>query len=288
MLAPEFLAGAYGITGILSTAITSVLTSVTSSVLSGGSPQDGFRAGFKSLPLMFARAALAYKVGSLFEDSSVFGELFKNNVAEARAIAHGLSNGAIESARGGNFGTGFLSGLAAGLGETGGRIEAIVLGGTASALSGGKFADGALIGALTYSYNCDMHNCDGSSSEMDEDSQRDINELKKIIRLNEAEKKFDEANFELFEIYERIDRIETSLELSLEDPTKSLIAKPKIGFPLRSFPRPSPSKIILIADLVNVAFAEATAAYADHLEHRLIDRLRSNGTLIGPYFPDER
>lgn len=81
-----------------------------------------------------------------------------------RGLAHGAVQGAREEATGGEFRHGFYSGFAIGAAE--GEIAstfansegmqytaAAVVGGTASVLGGGKFANGAVSGAFSYLFN---------------------------------------------------------------------------------------------------------------------------------------
>ena len=78
-------------------------------------------------------------------------------------LAHGLVGGAFARARGDSFGSGFATGvftkLSAGKlsesipGKFGGAAASAIIGGTASTLSGGKFANGALSGAFGYLFN---------------------------------------------------------------------------------------------------------------------------------------
>jgi len=86
-----------------------------------------------------------------------------------RAIAHGTFNGAMRWAQGGKFEHGFLSGFVSSLGGsylqanganmTGAAKIAIsaAIGGTAEALGGGKFANGAVTGAYVMAWNHMIH-----------------------------------------------------------------------------------------------------------------------------------
>ncbi|WP_419588955.1 hypothetical protein, partial [Thiolapillus sp.] len=83
-----------------------------------------------------------------------------------RVLAHGLVGGAFARARGDSFGSGFATGvftkLSAGKlsesipGKFGGAAASAIIGGTASTLSGGKFANGALSGAFGYLFGSAM------------------------------------------------------------------------------------------------------------------------------------
>jgi hypothetical protein len=86
-----------------------------------------------------------------------------------RATAHGAFNGTMRMAQGGKFEHGFLSGFVSSLGGSamqsyGGNMTftektaiAAVIGGTAEALGGGKFANGAVTGAYVMMLNHLMH-----------------------------------------------------------------------------------------------------------------------------------
>jgi len=86
----------------------------------------------------------------------------------ARAVAHGISRGAIAKARGQTFRSGFWSGFASsafspgssmgGKGAGGFTLRtsiASVVGGTASKLGGGKFSNGAVSGAFVHMFNAE-------------------------------------------------------------------------------------------------------------------------------------
>lgn len=93
-----------------------------------------------------------------------------------RALAHGTFNGAMRLAQGGKFHHGFLSGFVSSLGgsfliKNGGDMTGIgkitisaTIGGTAEALGGGKFANGAVTGAYVMAFNHLMHSVSESKS----------------------------------------------------------------------------------------------------------------------------
>lgn len=81
-----------------------------------------------------------------------------------RALAHGISGGAISEAQGGKFGEGFfansfssLSSYIPGGNDTWGVVRASVIGGTGSVIGGGKFENGAVSGAFTHLFNKGIH-----------------------------------------------------------------------------------------------------------------------------------
>jgi len=76
---------------------------------------------------------------------------------------HGLARGAIQTLQGGSFRAGFFSGFSSGMsvgtkgygGFVGRTVMMGVVGGTASALGGGKFSNGAMSGAFTQMFNAE-------------------------------------------------------------------------------------------------------------------------------------
>ena len=97
---------------------------------------------------------------------SKFTKGVKVTKAFGKALAHGISRGAISMAQGGTFRAGFASGFASsffnpGTALGGDGVEGFtlrttiagVVGGTASELGGGKFANGAVSGAFVHMFN---------------------------------------------------------------------------------------------------------------------------------------
>lgn len=122
------------------------------SLLNGGSIGDAFRSGLTGGAVGAVTAGLLSKVGA-----AKWG-WFK------RGIAHGFVQGGAAEATGGEFRHGFYAGFAVGATEVGiaalvedsrslGLAAAAVVGGTASELGGGKFANGAVSGAFSYLFN---------------------------------------------------------------------------------------------------------------------------------------
>jgi len=95
----------------------------------------------------------------------IIGNVDKLGREILRATAHGAFNGTMRMAQGGRFEHGFLSGFVSSLGgsamqsygtsmSTADKIVlSSVIGGTAEALGGGKFANGAVTGAFVEMYN---------------------------------------------------------------------------------------------------------------------------------------
>ena len=126
------------------------------SLLNGGSIGDAFKAGIIGGVTGAVTAGLTFEAGSLAQAN-------KWNWFE-RGLAHGAIQGGVTEASGGQFRHGFYAGFATGASEEGigkwaqgspakGITAAAVVGGTASAIGGGKFANGAVSGAFTYLFN---------------------------------------------------------------------------------------------------------------------------------------
>jgi len=128
------------------------------SLLNGGSIGDAFKAGAIGGLVGGIAGGLTYGVGSLYQADKIgFWD---------RALMHGLIQGGSAEAQGGEFRHGFYSGFAtataspissAAGGGYSGAIVAAVVGGTASAVGGGKFANGAVSGAFQYLLNDAQH-----------------------------------------------------------------------------------------------------------------------------------
>ncbi|MBL3600211.1 MAG: RHS repeat-associated core domain-containing protein [gamma proteobacterium endosymbiont of Lamellibrachia anaximandri] len=92
------------------------------------------------------------------------------NSKEATALAHGISQGAISEMRGGKFKSGFVGAFIAHMSpatrwaKTNAvpmpirTMTAAVLGGLASAATGGSFSDGAYHGAMVHLFNAELRN----------------------------------------------------------------------------------------------------------------------------------
>ncbi|HEX7025976.1 MAG TPA: RHS repeat-associated core domain-containing protein, partial [Gammaproteobacteria bacterium] len=138
-------------------------------------------------------AGVAYGIGSIFQNAakmsaaaSIFG----------KAFAHGLTQAFFSQALGGDFRSGFVGGF---LGSATGRLVpkgvvvgtliSAMIGGTISALTGGKFRNGARSAAIVHLFNQLQHDWyrDPSNSEVRQMSKditaaidKKLNELQKI------------------------------------------------------------------------------------------------------------
>jgi len=103
-----------------------------------------------------------------------------------QVVAHGMAGGVVGNLQGGRFAHGFVSaGVAQSFARTIGRIgngyrsfgisaarvtAAAVVGGTASEMTGGKFANGAVTGALTRAFTDDLRNGSAVNSQQGKNS----------------------------------------------------------------------------------------------------------------------
>jgi hypothetical protein len=139
-------------------------------LLNGGSIGDAFKAGVIGGVAGAITGGIAGKIGDVFGDvaNGSFGNEF------GRALAHGTAGGVAEEVQGGQFRHGFYAGFAGSaagsiIGQTslqemkGGKGVAVrttiaaTAGGTASALGGGKFANGAVTAAFQHLFNAEAH-----------------------------------------------------------------------------------------------------------------------------------
>jgi len=119
-----------------------------------GSLSAAFHSGGRSAAISGAFMA----IGSAFGDKGGFWE--KNSIQHIGF--HAITGGIIADVQGGSFGHGFFSaGITKGFHASGevsndmviGTVQSAVVGGTASVISGGKFANGAVTAAFQYLYN---------------------------------------------------------------------------------------------------------------------------------------
>ena len=107
--------------------------------------------------------AAFFGVGNLFDAGGALAGLGPTAKFFAQAGMHGMTGGVLSVLQGGKFGHGFVSsGLAkgfslgargAGLGRIGQFFAATLAGGTASEMTGGKFANGAQTAAIAFAVN---------------------------------------------------------------------------------------------------------------------------------------
>ena len=152
-------AGAYGFTALVASgAAAGFVAGAAMGLLSGASLGQSLRMGLKGAVFGAVGAGVANVIGSAWGMSTSFG------AKAGRAILHGLSRAAIARAQGGRWSAGFWSGFAgSALAPFAGRSTAgaAIVGGTASELGGGKFANGAVSAAFVHMYNHMAHNING-------------------------------------------------------------------------------------------------------------------------------
>lgn len=159
-------------------------------MINGGSFNDCIAAGLQGAVFGALSAGLTYGIGE------AFGSVFKTTVDGTRyvslsnelgrTVAHGTIQGTIRVAQGGRFEQGFFAGAVSSLSgsltqfgfSTGANVLiGATLGGTAEALAGGKFANGAITGAFVVLFNHLQHNPGG----------KDVKELNKTIKVDSYE-----------------------------------------------------------------------------------------------------
>lgn len=138
------------------------------SLLNGGSLGDAFKAGIVGAAVGAVSAAASYGVGQLFDKATGFFKQGTTANWAGRAMAHGVAQGAIAEASGGEFRHGFYAGAFssaaspltrqikmrnAGAQYTARLVATAVIGGTGAVLGGGRFANGAVTGAFVYMFN---------------------------------------------------------------------------------------------------------------------------------------
>ena len=160
--APQFL-GAYINSAFGVTVATGALAGAASGAIMTGTLSGTLKgAAFGAIS-----AGVAFGIGEQFGHAgSIFGKNVKAGQAFIKATAHGLSRGVISMAQGGTFKSGFASGFSSSFFSPGTELGgdgaggftlrttiAGVVGGTASEIGGGKFANGAVSGAFVHMFN---------------------------------------------------------------------------------------------------------------------------------------
>lgn len=161
--------GGAGLPILVSGALAGFGSAFTNALVNGAGVGDAFKAGFQGGAIGAISAGVAYGVGS------GFAPIIKNNPAYfrelivAKALVHGVTQGTVSDAFGGDFKSSFVGAFVSNLGydaiesseyfsSAGSRVIAsAVVGGTASELSGGKFANGAFSAAFTAMFNEESH-----------------------------------------------------------------------------------------------------------------------------------
>lgn len=135
----------------------------TQGVVNGGSIGDAFKSGLQGAAWGAVSAGLTFQIAHGTDFFSPERLTANKELYVVKGIMHGIAQGGIAEARGGEFRQGFASAVfseialdgADGLGLGGGSqiLVGTIVGGTSSVISGGKFANGALTGAFIAIYN---------------------------------------------------------------------------------------------------------------------------------------
>ena len=167
-VAPYLLPGALGLFG--TAVVTGALVGFASGAIATGTLKGALKGAFWgaiSAGVAYGVAELASTITGVTSDVAHAASLIKaglNKVTAIKSLLHGLSRGIIAKLQGGSFRAGFFSGLSSaldigtvGYGTIVGRtVIMAVVGGTASVLGGGKFANGAMSGAFVHLFNAEM------------------------------------------------------------------------------------------------------------------------------------
>ncbi|MCB0332075.1 MAG: hypothetical protein KDD55_01180, partial [Bdellovibrionales bacterium] len=135
------------------------LSSAVNSMLQGASPGQAFGAGLRGIPMGLVRALVNSGIGDLTSGLGVI----------ANAAGHAMGEAGMAAASGGDVRSAMLGGFATTFGGTFNfafkdiPLGSLLTGGTVTALSGGKFLDGAMNASFQYLYNDMMH--PGSSEQ---------------------------------------------------------------------------------------------------------------------------
>ena len=146
-----------------------VLIGFASGAIATGTLKGALKGAFWgaiSAGVAYGVAELASTITGVTSDVAHAASLIKGGMSKLTAIKsllHSLSRGIIAKLQGDSFRAGFFSGLSSaldigtvGYGTIVGRtVIMAVVGGTASALGGGKFANGAMSGAFVHLFNAE-------------------------------------------------------------------------------------------------------------------------------------
>lgn len=218
--------------------VTGTVISTATSVISGGGVGDGFKRGIRGALWNGASALFSNVVGDLFQGTESWGfkTFGKEYLKEAKAVAHGVVQGGLGQARGESFFSGFVSGASGNLVDSGpgigGALRGAMVGGTAAALSGGKFADGVMQSAFTHLFNEMLHPAQtcGSASECQREqslsARRDAKLANQSVFSTVVGIGFNQAGKLFYDAAEQFD-----LFPDASVPEKYPDAKPKVGRP---------------------------------------------------------
>lgn len=162
---------------IIEAALTGAAIGAVSAAANGGNIMKGALMGFIS-GAAFSAIGLAFSDCGATCAGATFGTKLNSAAFAGKVLAHGAAGGVMSVLQGGKFGHGFASAgvtqaFAGAIDSIGGNMgssewasagnralriaSAAVVGGTASSMSGGKFANGALTGAFSRAFNDEAH-----------------------------------------------------------------------------------------------------------------------------------
>jgi len=181
-----FLASVSGTTALLiSGAAAGFVAGVAGGLLSGASLGASLKAGFQGALWGAVGAGVASAIGGAGFGAGLGGKA-------GRALAHGLTRAGIAKAQGGKWSAGFWSGFAgSALGglsnyakSFGGKMAiSAIVGGTASRLGGGKFANGAVSAAFVHMYNAMSHPTYPSKENFIEGFTKDVSRAYRALSM---------------------------------------------------------------------------------------------------------
>jgi RHS repeat-associated protein len=155
---------------VIAGAAAGAASGVVGTKLNGGSWSQALRSGLKGAVIGGVSAGMAYgvaeatagmfNVGSDVAHASSFLEGGSVGMAAVKAVMHGVSRAAMAKVQGNKTSSAFWSGFVSsafaapkGMGREMGTAVTALASGTTSAISGGKFANGAVTGAFVHLFN---------------------------------------------------------------------------------------------------------------------------------------
>ena len=190
IVAPPLLASGLGIAaGSTASAVaTGALAGAASGAIQTKSLKGALKGAFFGAVGAAAAVGVANVTAKVFDISRKaahslnFWKAGINKASVFKATLHGLTRGAIQAAQGGKFKAGFLSGFSSAFdvgtkghgGFVGRTVIMAVVGGTASALGGGKFSNGAMSGAFVHMFNHEFGEALKTKQLMEKSGKKDI------------------------------------------------------------------------------------------------------------------
>lgn len=194
-IAAPALLGSVGTLAAVQGAAFGFGSAFSGTLLAGGSVGDALRAGLRAGAIGGVSAGAADLVGTGFSAGGRFAEY-----ASLKPIVHGVVQGGIRQATGGKFIHGFMSATFADLAAPSiGRINgfdgdvaartaiAAAIGGTAEAIGGGKFANGAITGAFVHLFNSERHKLQQEAPESWKDGSGNTHRISENGRIIDAD-----------------------------------------------------------------------------------------------------